>query len=461
MLRPGNHALTVAEAARYGHQLFFADMFIQRGQRRPARDKRVPVRPAPLGLPPWRQLRLFDMARDLSWRGYRTAGLAERADPALIAAIDPVVRDRAARYGWSKATAWEVRTGVRVLIGFIDGPGAVITATDAAVLAGTELPVGKSVDVLAEAGMIEDDRIPAIESWLARQADGLPEPMADELERWFAIMLHGTRTPPRRQPRAQITARLHLTWAMPALRAWAQAGITSLREVSAADVRAVLPPSGNPRSTLGAGLRSILTVLKQQKVIFANPVAWIRTGYHEPPQPLPADLALVREALESPDPARAAIVALVAFHGLRAGQIRALLLTDVRDGRLYLRDRTVLLAGPARVRLAAWLDYRARHWPCTANPHLLVTRRSALALNPVGDRWVKLKTGIPGGVQAIREDRILHEAHASGGDIRRLCDLFGMSVSAAERYTATLDHPDLITRIAAGGRHTRSDTAPG
>jgi hypothetical protein len=53
-------------------------------------------------------------------------------------------------------------------------------------------------------------------------------------------------------------------------------------------------------SPLGAGLRSILTVLKQQKVIFTNPIASIRTGYHEPRQPLPVDLARVREALESP-----------------------------------------------------------------------------------------------------------------------------------------------------------------
>jgi hypothetical protein len=67
--------------------------------------------------------------------------------------------------------------------------------------------------------------------------------------------------------------------------------------------------------------------------------------------------------------------------------------------------------------------------------------RSATGLGPPGERWVKLKTGIPGGVQAIREDRILHEAHASGGDIRCLCDLFGLSVSAAGRYTATSGHP--------------------
>ena len=167
---------------------------------------------------------------------------------------------------------------------------------------------------------------------------------------------------------------------------------------------------------------------------------------------MPVDLAAVREALESTDPARAAIVALVAFHGMRAGQIRVLQLTDVHDGRRHLRDHKIVLAGPARVRLAAWLDYRTRHWPGTANPHLFITMRSALGLNPAGDRWLFLKTGVPGGVQAIREDRILHEAHASGGDIRRICDLFGLWVSAAERYAATIDHPDLIAK--ATGQET-------
>jgi hypothetical protein len=67
-------------------------------------------------------------------------------------------------------------------------------------------------------------------------------------------------------------------------------------------------------------------------------------------------------------------------------------------------------------------------------------------------------------VRVIREDRILDEAHASAGDLRRLCDLFGLSVKAASRYTATLDHPsigDLDQRqdpypdSGSAGSHTR------
>jgi hypothetical protein len=36
--------------------------------------------------------------------------------------------------------------------------------------------------------------------------------------------------------------------------------------------------------------------------------------------------------------------------------------------------------------------------------------------------------------QAVCEDRILHKALATGGEIRRLCDLFGLTVGGAERY---------------------------
>ncbi|MFC8127352.1 hypothetical protein [Streptomyces sp. NPDC057302] len=38
-------------------------------------------------------------------------------------------------------------------------------------------------------------------------------------------------------------------------------------------------------------------------------------------------------------------------------------------------------------------------------------------------------------VQALREDRILQEIHATGGEIRRICDLFGLSITGALRYT--------------------------
>ncbi len=199
--------------------------------------------------------------------------------------------------------------------------------------------------------------------------------------------------------------------------------------------------SGNPRATLGRALRSIFKVLKARKVTFTNPAARIKTGEPASRQPLPADLSVLREALESPDPARAALTALLVFHGLRSGQLCGLRLADLRDGRLHLEDRIILLAAPVRQRVAAWLDYRTQRWPNTANPHLFIHYRTATQTRPVGVHWLHLKLG--SSVRVIREDRILDEAYASAGDLRRLCDLFGLSVKAASRYAATVGNPGL------------------
>lgn len=45
--------------------------------------------------------------------------------------------------------------------------------------------------------------------------------------------------------------------------------------------------------------------------------------------------------------------------------------------------------------------------------------------------------------QALREDRIQDEARATQ-DVRRLCELFGLSVKGAERYLSPHNHPLLI-----------------
>ena len=161
-------------------------------------------------------------------------------------------------------------------------------------------------------------------------------------------------------------------------------------------------------------------------------------------QPLPLDTAVIRDALNSTNPARAAMAALVAFHGLATADLRRLQLTDIRDGRLHLDRRAILLAQPVRDRLAAYLEYRNNRWPTTNNAHLFIHFRTAYRTEPVGKRWIKLTIDLPGGTRALRTDRILNEAHATGGDARRICDLFGIGISAASRYTATVDHPDLV-----------------
>jgi len=350
----------------------------------------------------------------------------------MAAFLEHQVADHARRHGWPKSSVLRTQKAMRVLQLMQDTPGAMLSASDAMLLQTIELPAIPVIAVATAAGVMIDDRQPAIRAWFDTATAHLPDPMRAELHEWLDVMLHGSPTPPRRRPRDEQTVRIYLRWALPALTAWAEQGHTSLREITHADVVKVLPSSGNPRSTMGAGLRSVLTLLKARKVLFVNPIARITTGSHERRQPLPLDTATIQRALNSSNPACAAITALAAFHGVRTRDIRHATLTDLADGRLRLQDRVIPLAGPVRVRLAAWLDHRAHRWPETANPYLFLNHRNAGGLKPVGFHWISRTMAVP--VSVIRDDRILHEVASTEGDLRRICELFDITVEAALRY---------------------------
>jgi hypothetical protein len=321
-----------------------------------------------------------------------------------------------------------------------DGPLATSTVTTR--LQGTGWPVRPVLTILDEVGMLDDDRTPAIETWFQRQVAGLPPQITAELCVWFDVVCHGSTTTPRSRPRQPILIRTRCYWALPTIRSWAQSGRRSLREISREDVLAALPSSGNDRATTALGLRSIFRVLKARKIIFVNPTIRLDAGAVASREPLPIDVDRLRAILHSDDPARAALGALIIFHGLSKPDLCALMLTDISSARLTIGDRTIPLAPAVCERIAAWLDHRNSRWPNTANPHLFVHFRSATTLGPVGAEWLRLTLGVP--VRALREDRILNEAHATQGDVRRLVDLFGLSANAASRYTRTVDHPDLL-----------------
>ena len=105
--------------------------------------------------------------------------------------------------------------------------------------------------------------------------------------------------------------------------------------------------------------------------------------------------------------------------------------------------RTITLAQPVQIRITAWLNYRNTRWPASVNPYLFLNARNAIRATAPGVRWLDLTLGIP--TQALREDRILHEVRATNGDVRRVCDLFGLSMGGAARYADTLEHPDFTT----------------
>jgi hypothetical protein len=448
MVREDKQLLDVRAANRYGQQLFLADMFYvsARDRRRSPGGATQPVdtqasaraaRPGPAAV----QLALFDARRDLAAHG--RSGLAKRCDPALAEQVYAFVSHHGERHGWDSKAIANTSIGIRILAGLGDDPEALIKASDASLLNGIDITVSRVIEVLGAMNLLEDDRTRAVDTWFADRIAGLPEQVRNELDVWFLVMRDGSSQAPRRKPRTESTINTQLRFALPVLRTWASAGLTSLREITREDVLTVLPDTRNERAGCGQALRSIFGVLKARKLVFGDPMRQITTGWFQPREPLPQDPSLLRAALDSHDPAQAMIVALIAYHGLRMGQLRRVQLTDIRDGRLELDGRSIPLAEPVRRRIATYLDERAITWPNTVNPHLLVNSRSAWRVTAVGHRWVQLKIGDGLTVQRIREDRILEEAHASRGDTRRVSDLFGLSISAASRYTDTVEHAAL------------------
>lgn len=439
--RHDHRPLDYPGANRHGQQLFLADMFTRHGSRtqRPVHAEPVAAQQVVrMSLPVcYRQLALFDAARDL------TGGLARGFSPPdqqLWAMLAGVIEEHATRCGWQPHLIEGVRRGVRILLGTQDTPGAPVRATDIARLASIGVAARPVHDVLSEIGMVREDRTPAVERWFLRAIDDLPEQMRRELLVWGEIMLHGSAEPPRRHPRSPKTLRAQLMFALPILRGWADSH-DSLRAITREDVLDALPASGVPRASALHGLRSIFKVLKGRKLVFCNPTARIHAPRLAKPAPLAVDVEALIEAYNSADPTRAALTALIGFHALTSGQLCALLLTDIHDGRLHLDGRVIPLARPVRRRLRAYLDYREQRWPTTANPHLFIHYRNATHAAASTMYWIRDCLGL--NPRRIRQDRIMDEAHATGGDTRRLCDLFGLSIAGAHRYTDTVDHPGI------------------
>jgi hypothetical protein len=207
---------------------------------------------------------------------------------------------------------------------------------------------------------------------------------------------------------------------------------------------AALPAKTTHRHFAENGLKSLFKNLKGRRLVFTNPMRGLDVTPVATNIPLPLDTALIRAELNNANPAVALAVALIAFHGLTGKQVRELQLTDIVDGRLRLAGREIPLAAPVPTRLAAWLDYRNTTWPNSANPHLLINRRTAPRLVSGGHAFPWKNSALR--PQVLREDRILHEIHGTGGDVRRICDLFCLSVEGATRYLKTVEHAPRMGR---------------
>jgi hypothetical protein len=457
LLQQPGRTVDLAGANRFGQQLFFANLGGPRSKphhhleppappRRARSDGHRPPLPRlsrvargqQFTAVPWQQSRLFELELDPA----HVVAVAANVDSDLLRYCDEIVVEHAAVHGWSRKQTNDVRRSLRLLHVMQDTPGARVNASDVLKLPSLQGNVSalSTLDVLAAAGLLIDDRPSAVERYFTKQTAGLPVPMTAQLRIWFDVMLNGSTTAPRRRPRHPQTAKLHIRALAPILRVWASQGHDSLVSIERDDIVAALPAAGPRRHAADQGLRSIFGVLKSRKQVFVDPTRGVPPTNTNATIPEPLDTDAIRAALNSPDPAAALAVALVAFHALTSRQVRAVKLTDIVDGRLTIGVRIVPLAAPVLPRLGVWLDHRARTWPATANPHLFINRRTAPRLTQVSRPFPWKQVNL--AAQTLREDRILDEIRATGGDIRQVCQLLGLSVEGALRYTAQLDRTD-------------------
>jgi integrase len=192
-----------------------------------------------------------------------------------------------------------------------------------------------------------------------------------------------------------------------------------------------------------AAMRSLFTTLKTRRVLFTNPAAPLTGRAVQPPPVLPLDDTQRAHLLSSlNEPGQRLIVLLAWVHALRPSHICALTLDTVGPGAssLLVSSRARPLDQLTAGHLRAWLHARHAHWPATANPHLLINSSTAGGVKPVSRSYVQNAMRQAGITAAdLRADRLLGEAHASGGDPLQLAHLFGISDPTAIRYCAELE----------------------
>lgn len=184
-------AIDLVEANRCGQQLFFAGMWHREGHgTRPYIKKTVPPDLSLLRPVGYQQLVLWELPRDLK-SGLRH-GFPPPPHPAREAAWHQFVREFADEHGWGINVTERTQRVIRMLLGMQDTPGAAIRASDVLPMSSIRHPIRPALDVLAAAGMLADDRVPAVLRWFTVQTAALPADMRRELTVWFDIARHGS-----------------------------------------------------------------------------------------------------------------------------------------------------------------------------------------------------------------------------------------------------------------------------
>ncbi|MFI7644333.1 hypothetical protein [Nonomuraea sp. NPDC049400] len=407
------------------------------GMPRLARSRRAPAPPPPP--PPLRpaalnrQIPLFDRPmRDLT--RYDAELHAELDNPALILA-----RSRAAQIGqergWSAYVRYDVDRSLPMLLsGHIDGDQ--IPEAEVLQLTGFNLPARRVAAVLADLDLLTGQRPPAIEDWIVRQTADLPAGFASCARDWL-FWLHNGDT--RTKPRSDATIYTYFGLVRPYLIEWGHTH-DHLREITKDLLLAAMDKLGGRRHhNVLTALKSLFRYAKKDRKIFTNPTQGLRTTRTPAHSSLvPLQETRIQAAADVADTATLRlIIGLAAIHAARPVAIRHLKISDVdlANQRITLNGVTRPLDEFTAQALLAYLRERARQWPHTKNPHVLVSRITAGGQRPVSKYFPKqhlLRHGIQ--LEEIRMDRVLDEALANRADPLHLACVFGFDATTAVAY---------------------------
>lgn len=289
-------------------------------------------------------------------------------------------------------------------------------------------------------------------AWIERVLATLPQPVAEEVDAWVQA-LRG-QGPRENEPRSWEGIRRYLSTLWPVLTAWTTTGMTTLREVTADHIQDTLDGlEGTVRRQRATAMRSLFRALKRERLVFRDHVRHLPVGdLTGIPRPVPSEV-LAGLLDQATTPSARLSIALAAIHAVPSAEIRTALTADLNlacgtlELRRGLRRHTLYLEELTHSLAADWLTYRHQRWPTSANPHLLVTQKTAPDLDYPAVHRITMQKVLPKGqtLDRLRQDRILNEAFVTG-DPLKLMRLFGITEQTAMRYVG-IAYPERTAKL--------------
>lgn len=392
---------------------------------------------------------LFDARRDWSFLNAGELDQLPALTPAASALVDKL--DRHARAcGMDTGPRNNATKTLRILLAWLGADAPVHEADVRALSSRPSTAIRGVLRFLDDRGMIipdPDRQGTAVERTIKQHIDALPDVIAGEVRQWVKVIRGEGRRAHQELPFSSV--RSYLNCFHPVLSEWGL-HVTSLREITRDDVQTALGQHPGARAhNLLPALRSLFRALKQEKTIFRDPTRGVTLpSMRRLPAPIPTDL--LRGLIDrAGTPIAKVTVAMIAIHALGKKETTFLLLEDLdlSRGQLAIRrptgTHTVYLDDLTRALMAGWLRERHGRWPLTGNPHLLVTRHTAIdtAGPPIALTVLDAIFGELGLTPSqVRQDRILDEARHTADPVH-LMHVFGLTAKPAMKYVQAA-HPD-------------------